>query len=130
MCLLVGVTKPETQGKLSLNNRQFTLNPNSNMSKWARREGTVFCVEETVCTNVLRQYRAWWVRRIESLVCWGAWVAQWVKRCLWLRSWSQGPGMEPYKGFPCSVRSLLLPLAPCPSSLPLFPASALPLSNK
>ena len=45
---------------------------------------------------------------------WGTWVAQWLSVCLWLRSWSQGPGIESPSGLPTG--SLLLPL---PVSLPL-----------
>ena len=41
------------------------------------------------------------------------WVAQWLSVCLWLRSWSLGPGMESCIRFP--AWSLLLPL---PVSMP------------
>ena len=44
----------------------------------------------------------------------GTWVAQWLSGCLWLRSGSQGPGIE--SCIRLSAASLLLPL---PMSLPL-----------
>ena len=47
-------------------------------------------------------------------ISWGPWVAQWLSICLWLRSWSWGPGMESHIRVPSG--SLLLPL---PVSLPL-----------
>ena len=34
----------------------------------------------------------------EKLWARGAWVAQWIKGCLQLRSWSQDPGIEPHIG--------------------------------
>ena len=44
-----------------------------------------------------------------------AWVSQWLRVCLQLRSWSQGPGIKSCIRLPPG--SLLLPL---PMSLPLF----------
>lgn len=39
-------------------------------------------------------------------------MARWLNICLWLRSWSQGPGIESRIGLP--VGSLLLPLSMSP----------------
>ena len=47
------------------------------------------------------------------------WLSQ-LSVCFWLRSWSQGPGMEPQLGNLCSAGGLLLPLP-----LPLSPCSCL-----
>ena len=44
----------------------------------------------------------------------GTWGAQGLSICLWLRAWSQGPGIESHIGLPTG--GLLLPL---PVSLPL-----------
>ena len=52
----------------------------------------------------------WWQRAK------GTWVAQWLSICLWLRAWTQGPGME--SCIRLCAGSLLLPL---PRSLPLSP---------
>ena len=38
----------------------------------------------------------------------GVWVTQWLSICLWLKAWSQGPGMESRIRLP--TESLLLPL--------------------
>ena len=37
----------------------------------------------------------------------GTWVAQWWSICLWLRAWSQGPGIESYIRFPTGSLPLL-----------------------
>ena len=42
----------------------------------------------------------------------GTWLAQWLSICLWLRSWSQSPGIKPCIGF---LSGSLLP--PLPMSL-------------
>ena len=56
-----------------------------------------------------------WFLFVFNLLFFGdTWVAQWLSICLWLRSWSQGPGIEFCIRLP--VGSLLLPL---PVSLPL-----------
>ena len=52
--------------------------------------------------------------KITSIYYWNAWVAQWLSVCLWLRAWSQGPGIESHIRLP--TWSLLLPLL---MSLPL-----------
>ena len=51
---------------------------------------------------------------INTLRGWDAWIAQWLSVCLWLVSWSWGPGIKSYIRLPRG--SLLLPL---PVSLPV-----------
>ena len=45
----------------------------------------------------------------------------WLSLCLWLRSWSQGPGIEPFVGLPAQQRA-------CFSLFPLVLALLLSLS--
>ena len=37
---------------------------------------------------------------VEDLARRGTWVAQWLRTCCWLRSWSWGPGIESCIGLP------------------------------
>ena len=42
------------------------------------------------------------IRNVKALkfVIAGTWVAQWLSICLWLRSWSRGPGIESHLRLP------------------------------
>ena len=53
----------------------------------------------------------------------GTWVAQWLCVCLWLRSWSWGPGIESCIRFP--TRGLFFPVP-----MPLLLSLSVSLMNK
>ena len=56
--------------------------------------------------------------QFKKTLTWGTWVAQLFSVCLWLRSWSQGPGMEPRIRLPAQRTACFsLSCSPCLCSL-------------